>query len=90
MEAPASPIKRSVTIAGHESSITLEPVFWTGLEALAVRRSLPLNALIAEIDLWRFGGGDMPRTNLASAIRQYLYFESMASSAEANASPSGA
>ena len=90
MEAPASPAKRSVTIAGHESSITLEPVFWTALEGAARRRGLPLNALIAEIDLWRFGGGDTPLTNLASAIRQWVYAESMSLSAEAKAPPSGA
>ena len=90
MDAPAAPIKRSVTIAGHESSITLEPVFWAALELAADRRSLPLNALIAEIDLWRFGDGDTPLTNLASAIRQWLYAESMSLSAEANAPPSGA
>ena len=90
MDAPASPVKRSVTIAGHESSITLEPVFWTALEVSAARRSLPLNALIAEIDLWRFGGGDTPLTNLSSAIRQWIYAESISLSAEANAPPSGA
>ena len=90
MDAPASPVKRSVTIAGHESSITLEPVFWAALEQAAARRNLPLNALIADIDLWRFGGGDLPLTNLSSAIRQWIYAESMSLSAAANAPPSGA
>eukprot|EP01035_Chromulina_nebulosa_P036037 gene36037-48494_t len=44
------PVKRSVTIAGHQTSISLEPLFWQALEAAAAARALPLNALIAEID----------------------------------------
>ena len=47
------PVKRSVTIAGHETSISLEPVFWLALERAAQARALPLNALVAEIDAAR-------------------------------------
>lgn len=65
------PIKRSVTIAGHETSIRLEPVFWAGLEREAASHSLPLNALIARIDAERIVEADPP--NLASAIRVWLY-----------------
>jgi predicted DNA-binding ribbon-helix-helix protein len=65
-----APTKRSVTIAGHETSISLEPMFWTALEAAAADRRLPLNALIAEIDVDRLSSAPPP--NLTSAIRQWL------------------
>jgi len=64
------PIKRSVTIAGHQTSISLEPIFWDALEAAAAERALPLNALVAAIDHARISGEDPP--NLASAIRTWL------------------
>jgi predicted DNA-binding ribbon-helix-helix protein len=64
------PVKRSVTIAGHETSISLEPIFWRALEAEAAARSLPLNALIAEIDALRILADPPP--NLASALRSWL------------------
>ncbi len=62
--------KRSVTIAGHETSVSLEPIFWEALEAAAVAEALPLNALIARIDAERLDSAPPP--NLASAIRQWL------------------
>lgn len=65
------PIKRSVTIAGHETSISLEPAFWRALEAAAAVRKLPLNALIAEIDALRIRAEAPP--NLASALRSWLF-----------------
>ena len=65
------PVKRSVTIAGHQTSISLEPVFWQALEASAVARSLPLSALVAQIDAVRITGTEPP--NLASAIRTWLF-----------------
>ena len=68
---PGPPVKRSVTIAGHETSIALEPVFWQALETSAAEMSLPLNALIAQIDAGRLEGS--PPANLASAIRQWLF-----------------
>ena len=55
--------KRSLTIAGHRTSIALEPEFWLGLEAMAESRNLPLAALIREIDEAR----EAP--NLSSAVR---------------------
>ncbi len=73
--APASgfhgPVKRSVTIAGHQTSISLEPVFWQALEAAAAERTLPLSALVAEIDALRILADDPP--NLASALRTWLF-----------------
>ncbi len=65
------PIKRSVTIAGHETSISLEPAFWAALEAAARDRNLPLNALIAAIDVERLDSNPPP--NLTSALRQWLF-----------------
>ena len=55
--------KRSLTIAGHQTSIALEPEFWEGLEALAERRGLRLALLIEEVDRTRDG------PNLSSALR---------------------
>lgn len=65
------PTKRSVTIAGHETSISLEPMFWRALERAAKEEALPLNALIARIDVERLEGAVVP--NLTSAIRQWLW-----------------
>jgi predicted DNA-binding ribbon-helix-helix protein len=70
--ALGSPTKRSVTIAGHETSISLEPVFWEALERAANDEGLPVNALIARIDVERLDTpGGAP--NLTSAIRQWLF-----------------
>ena len=65
------PVKRSVTIAGHETSIALEPMFWAALGSAAVEAQLPINALIARIDAERLERSPPP--NLASAIRQWLF-----------------
>jgi len=70
--ALGSPTKRSVTIAGHETSISLEPMFWQALERAAQDMGLPVNALIARIDVERLDTpGGAP--NLTSAIRQWLF-----------------
>ena len=72
MTAYDSPTKRSVTIAGHETSISLEPMFWQALERAARNEGLPVNALIARIDVERLdAAGGAP--NLTSAIRQWLF-----------------
>ena len=65
------PTKRSVTIAGHETSISLEPMFWGALAAAAAKQGLPLNALIAAIDVERLDSEPPP--NLTSALRQWLF-----------------
>ena len=67
-----SPTKRSVTIAGHETSISLEPIYWQALEHAAREEGLPVNALIARIDVERL---ETPAgtPNLTSAIRQWLF-----------------
>jgi predicted DNA-binding ribbon-helix-helix protein len=74
----APPKKRSVLIAGHQTSISLEPMFWRALEAAARERACPLNALVAEIDAARLDAAQPP--NLTSAIRQWLFARSSGSS----------
>ena len=67
----APPQKRSVLIAGHATSISLEPTFWRALESAAHERGCPVNALVAEIDAERLNADRPP--NLTSAIRQWLF-----------------
>ena len=61
--------KRSVTIDGHRTSVSLEDAFWSELAALAQGRGLSLNTLIAEIDHARVTGSS---TNLSSALRLHV------------------
>ena len=70
----SKPTKRSITIAGHETSISLEPMFWSALEQATRAEGLPLNALVARIDVERLDSAPMP--NLTSAIRQWLFARS--------------
>lgn len=65
------PVKRSIMIAGHATSISLEPVFWEALRAAAADEGLPLNALVARIDAERVTARSP--ANLASAIRVWLF-----------------
>jgi predicted DNA-binding ribbon-helix-helix protein len=58
--------KRSFSIAGHRTSIALEPEFWTALEIQARSAGLALAALVARIDAGRAG------RNLASALRVHV------------------
>ena len=67
----APPIKRSVLIAGHPTSISLEPLFWHALEIAAQDTARPLTALVAAIDAARLEVKAPP--NLTSAIRQWLF-----------------
>ena len=64
------PVKRSVEIAGHKTSISLEPVFWQMLLAAAQAEGLPVNALVARIDAERIAAANPP--GLAGAIRCWL------------------
>ena len=74
------PVKRSVTIAGHETSISLEPMFWHALERAAAEGGKTLSGLIAEIDAARIELRPMP--NLTSAIRQWLFRQALRGSAD--------
>lgn len=64
------PVKRSLSIAGHQTSISLEPLFWDMLKAAAVREGLAVAALVARIDAERIKSPTAP--GLASAIRVWL------------------
>lgn len=57
--------KHSVVLAGHKTSVSLEPEFWEGLRAIARARGRTLNEMVSEIDRRRTG-------NLSSAIRLYV------------------
>ena len=61
----ARPRKRSVVIAGHRTSLSLEEPFWRDLGQIARRRGLSLNALVAAVDAKRGG-------NLSSALRLFI------------------
>jgi len=60
------PAKRSFTIGGHRTSISLEAAFWDALKAAAAEEGVPVSRLIARIDAERAGCG------LSSAIRVWL------------------
>jgi predicted DNA-binding ribbon-helix-helix protein len=64
-QTPAVLRKRSVTVAGHRTSVSLEAAFWNSLKEIAIARGVSLNALIAEIDSRRAG-------NLSSALRIFV------------------
>jgi predicted DNA-binding ribbon-helix-helix protein len=59
-------VKRSVVIAGHKTSISVEDAFWTGLKNIAREREMTLSHLVAAIDSERNHG------NLSSAIRLFV------------------
>ncbi len=64
--ANARVIKRSLAIAGHRTSVSLEEAFWRGLRRVAARRGISVNALAAMVDAAR------GEANLSSAIRVYV------------------
>ena len=64
--APQRVVKRSLSISGHRTSVSLEEIFWTELRALAEKRGLSVAALVAEIDTARGGA------NLSSALRVFV------------------
>ncbi len=64
------PVKRSVEIAGHKTSISLEPLFWDMLREVAAREREPINALIGRIDEERIASPTP--CGLAGAIRLWL------------------
>jgi predicted DNA-binding ribbon-helix-helix protein len=68
----AGPVKRSVRIAGHRTSLSLEPPFWEALKQAAILKGLSISALIAQIDQGR------EQDNLSSAIRIFLLREAIA------------
>ncbi|CUJ96216.1 hypothetical protein RUE5091_01638 [Ruegeria denitrificans] len=61
------PVKRSLTLKGHRTSVSLEDEFWQAFRDIAKEKELAINALAAEIDVERD-----PEIGLASAIRVYV------------------
>lgn len=74
-------VKRSITIRGHRTSISIEDAFWTRLQTIAAARDMALAALVALIDTPR-----TPGTNLSSAIRLFVLDEALKASAGVAAS----
>ena len=72
MKSPV--VKRSIVIAGHKTSVSLEDAFWTGLKEIAKDREMTLSDLVASIDIDRRHG------NLSSTIRLLVldHYRSMA------------
>lgn len=64
------PVKRSLAIDGHKTSISLEPLFWDMLRAAAAREGLAVARLVARIDAERIKADPAP--GLAGAIRVWL------------------
>lgn len=63
--APWLMAKRSVVIAGHKTSVSLENAFWDALKSAAARRGITINELVTLVDGARHG-------NLSSALRVFL------------------
>ncbi|WP_424833729.1 ribbon-helix-helix domain-containing protein [Ruegeria sp.] len=61
------PVKRSLTLKGHRTSVSLEDEFWQAFRDIAREKDIPINVLAADIDVARD-----PETGLASAIRVYI------------------
>lgn len=64
------PVKRSLTLSGHRTSVSLEAAFWDELRRLADARGVSVNALASELD-----AGRTPPASLASAIRLFVLAE---------------
>jgi len=62
----SSVVKRSIVIAGHKTSVSLEDEFWKGLKEIAIDREMTLSDLVGTIDTDRLHG------NLSSAIRLFV------------------
>ena len=70
MKSPV--VKRSIVVAGHKTSVSLEEAFWNGMKEISTARGMTLSELVAEINSGRRHG------NLSSAIRLFVldYFRS--------------
>jgi predicted DNA-binding ribbon-helix-helix protein len=79
MKSPV--VKRSIVIAGHKTSVSLEDAFWTGLKEIAAKRDLTLSDMVATIDQDRRHG------NLSSAIRLFVLDYYRGGQAAAHAEP---
>ena len=69
------PIKRSLTIAGHRTSISLEPEFWDALREVAAAQGLTVAALVARVDESRAAAGDQEAGGLSAALRVHVLLQ---------------
>lgn len=76
-------VKRSIVIAGHKTSVSLEDAFWAGLKEIAHRRDMTLSDIVATID------GDREQGNLSSAIRLFVLDHYRAQTGESTLHPPG-
>ncbi|QQO20152.1 ribbon-helix-helix domain-containing protein [Bradyrhizobium diazoefficiens] len=81
MKSPV--VKRSIVVAGHKTSVSLEEAFWNGMKEISSQRNMTLSELVGEIDNNRQQG------NLSSAIRLFVldYFKSRAMAAQPDKAP---
>jgi predicted DNA-binding ribbon-helix-helix protein len=79
MKSPV--VKRSIVIASHKTSVSLEDAFWKGLKDIAVARHVTLSDLVASIDAERRHG------NLSSAIRLFVLEHYQAGNGQTAAAP---
>jgi predicted DNA-binding ribbon-helix-helix protein len=72
MKSPV--VKRSIVVAGHKTSVSLEEAFWNGMKEISGERNMTLSELVGEID------GKRQQGNLSSAIRLFVldHFKSRA------------
>ena len=72
MKSPV--VKRSIVVASHKTSVSLEQAFWNGMKEISALRNMTLSELVGEID------GNRQRGNLSSAIRLFVldYFKNRA------------
>ena len=79
MKSPV--VKRSIVVAGHKTSVSLEEAFWNGMKEISGRRNMTLSELVGEID------GNRQQGNLSSAIRLFVldHFRSQACGGPASA-----
>ncbi len=80
----SSIVKRSIVIAGHKTSVSLEEPFWAGLKEIAKSRAISLSKAVHEIDVCRRHG------NLSSAIRLYVLDHQIARLSGLTGVPAGA
>ena len=66
---PQRVVKRSLSIAGHRTSVSLEQIFWSELRVIAERRGQSVASLVAEVDAAR------GEANLSSALRVFVLQE---------------
>jgi predicted DNA-binding ribbon-helix-helix protein len=83
MKSPV--VKRSIVIAGHKTSVSLEDAFWRGLKDIASARNVTLSDIVASID------GDRRQGNLSSAIRLFVleFYRAQADVDRGGSSPRG-